>query len=100
MVNDKQVERRNFENDCSPTASSSLRMVDEPAAEGEFCFESVEVSGARSGSMHAHGQRWVRRVPSKCAMCLGARLIDGFSARYLSVQKDHNVAKNFSAIQL
>ena len=49
-------------------------------------------------------RRWVRRVPIKCASALRARLIDDFSARYLSVQKNHNLQKisarsNFSSME-
>src|SRR6516165_9176893 len=100
-----QVERRNSENDCGPTASSSLHMVDKPAAEGEFCFASVEVKRSALGiDACAWPRRWVRRVPIKCASALRARLIDDFSARYLSVQKNHNLQKisarsNFSSME-
>ena len=43
-------------------------------------------------------------MPFKCASALRARLIDVFSARYLSLQKDHNLQKmsarsNFSSIE-
>jgi hypothetical protein len=43
-------------------------------------------------------------VPFKCSNALRARRIDDFSARYLSVQKDHNLQKisvrsNFSSME-
>src|SRR5262252_5401280 len=91
MVNDKQVERRNLRmtvarrHHRARTWSINLRPI---------CFESVEVRRSARDRCMRMAPPIVRRVPSKCAMCLRARRIDGFSARYLSVQKDHNLQEN------
>src|SRR5262249_25112143 len=93
-----------FQNDCGPTASSSLRMVDKSAAEGEFCFGSVEVRSSALG-IDACGMAADRfdacplDVQMRCP-----RLIHVFSARYLSLQKGRNLQKisarfNFSSIE-
>src|SRR5215469_16771978 len=76
-------------------------MVDKPAAEGEFCFESVEIRRSALG-IDACGMAADRfdACPFRCANALRARLIHVFSARVLECAKRSQSAKNFSAIQL
>src|SRR5215467_1648942 len=104
MVNDKQVERRNLRMTVTRrhhracTWSISLR------PKVNFVLNQWRLGGARSGSMHAHGTPMGSSVPVKCANALRVGLIDDFSARYLSVQKDHDLQKisarsNFSSME-